>query len=296
MGKPKTRRIRGTHRFLLSGAIFTTILVVIVVARTLSIFSVTLNISCEDSLALWNGATASEDGIYDTLFLVVAALGGVVLAATINGLLRQDFTKLDVGLGAINALMVAGLALFCAIPWAFSNPTAPFAKEINGLDLIWTRSDYNPPIPMERFVHFNSSNWEEIGPEVWRSEKLGLIKKWEVVWTCFPDNFLEENVRARDPDFDGQLYQHEFEWYAYYTLDDEYISSGRVIDEGYVPMWFLPKERADKEMIERMSALLVDDAILTEREYEEAHPQPEPRLYSREEIEALVEQSWDETD
>lgn len=296
MGKSKTRQRRQTNRFLLSGATFTAIVVTIVIARTVSIFAVTHNHSCEDALTLWRGASAFERGVFDTLFVLVAALACFVVATTINGLVRRDYTKLDIVLGGINASMVAGLVVFCAIPWAFSNPTAPFAKEINGLDLIWARSDYNPPIPMERFVHFNSSNWEEIGPEVWRSEKLGLIKKWEVVWTCFPEGFLEENVRARDPNFDGQLYQHEREWYAYYTLDDEYISSGYVFNEKYVPMWFLPKERADRELVERMSTLLVGDAILTEREYEEAHPQPEPRFYSREETEVLVEQSWDKAD
>lgn len=283
-------------RFLLSGAIFTTILVVIVVARTLSFFSITLYFSCQETLALWSGASALEEGVFDSLALVVWALGGFIVAATINGLIRRDFTKLDIALGFVNGLMVLGLALFCAIPWAFSNPTAPFAKKINGLIRVVGPPRFVRPDPMEQRVHFNSSNWEEIGPEAWRSEKLGLIKKWEVIWTCFPDGLLEENMAARDPKFDGQIHQHEREWYAYYTLDDEYISSGWVIDGEYAPMWFLPKERADKEMIARMSALLVDDALLTEQEYEEAHPQNGPRLYTREEIEAMVEENWKDAD
>ncbi|MEQ3745375.1 MAG: hypothetical protein ABNH53_03970 [Henriciella sp.] len=268
----------------------------IVVARTISIFSVTLGISCDDSLALWNGATASEEGIYDTLFMVVLALGGVVLAATLNGLFRQDFTELDIGLGAINAMMVAGLALFCAIPWAFSNPTAPLAKEINALSITWSGSNYVRPFPQEKFIHFNSSNWEEIGPEVWRSEKLGLIKKWEVVWTCFPDGFLEENMRARDPNFDGQLHRHEREWYAYYTLDDEYISAGFHDGESYYPMRYLGDERADKEMIGYMSEVLRNDTLLMMEEYEDLHPDPVSRLYTREEIEAMVEENWKDAD
>ena len=295
MGKSKTRRRHQKNRFLLSGATFTAILVTIVIARTVTFFGVSYSYSCEDALTLWRGASAFEYGVFDTLFVLVAALACFMIAATINGIVRRDYTILDIFLGGINALMVAGLVVFCAIPWAFSNPTAPFAKEINALGITWGGSYYSAPYE-EGFVHFNSSNWEEIGPEVWRSEKLGLIKKWEVVWTCFPDGFREENLSARDLDFDGRVLRQERKWYAYYTLDDEYISSGWVIDGEYAPMRFLPKERADRQMIARMSELLVDDALLTEQEYEEAHPQDGPRLYSREEMEALVREAWDEAD
>ena len=295
MGKLKTRRRGKANRFLLSGATFTAILVTIVIARTVTFFAVTHNHSCEDALTIWRGASAFEYGVFDTLFVLVGALAGFMIATTINGIVRRDYTILDIFLGGINALMVAGLVVFCAIPWAFSNPTAPFAKEINALGITWGGSYYSAPYE-EGFVHFNSSNWEEIGPEVWRSEKLGLIKKWEVVWTCFPDGFREENLRARDLDFDGRVLRQERKWYAYYTLDDEYISAGSHDGERYYPKWFLRDERADKKMIARMSKLLRDDTLLMLEEYMERYPDPVPSFYTREEIEALVEQSWRDAD
>jgi hypothetical protein len=300
--KTAKRRIK-PMRFLLSGAIFTTILVIIVVARVVTFTTVAATISCQDMRTIQYGETALESGVFDTLSIVVLLLGILILCVAISGLSRRDFSKMDIGLGAVNLLLVLGLAIYCAIPWAFNHPTAPFAKQINGLNQVLgvgssisqVRADPNAPYRV-------SSNWVETAPNEWRSESLYLVKKYEIVWECFPEGFVQENASARSRHYNPELPSGKIKYgYSYYSLNGEYMTSGEVYwwnnAPYFMPYEFMPYEvRRENPENWSVGERLERDLLLLLSEIKAEDSEEELRLYTREEIEAMVEENWKDAD
>lgn len=270
MGSASRRRLRMPTKFLLGGAIFTTAVVLFVVVRILTIVSVTFNRNCRELLTLQYGEITQYEGIFQTVNLTVIALLGLVVAATITGLARRDFVKLDILIGAVNLCLVTSLGVYCALVWAFNNPTAPYAKGFNGLSTTLGIHQSFVQVPqISVWEDFRSSNWEQVSDTEWRSESLGLIIRQQVIWTCFDEDFLRANLDARDPDYDGTIpWMNQVIGEAYYTLEGEYIISGRNTYDGFWPERRLRDEVQNTELVAYMSELLREDLKLQNAEYE----------------------------
>jgi len=298
MGKKASRGRLHQSSYLLGGVIFTIIMCLIVVGRTLSIFTTAGHWRCQDMLMMQYGQTVYDVGAFDTFFWTICAVALFYLTAIIVGLVARNYTKMDIILGVVNGLMIAGLFAFCAIPWAFNNPTAPLAKDINGLTLTLGVTQYysEPDLLFDEPLYPQSSNWTEIEPDVWRSERLELIVKYTVVETCFADAFIQENKAARIADYDGGIPNYNStKGYVFYTLQGAYLSSGEPRWLGahaqFVPYRFLSQEkRGTKETIEILSRAVDQDLKLSIAEY--GTKNLKQSLYTREEIEALVERDW----
>ena len=268
--------------------------------RTMSVVTV-IGPRCADVLVLQHGGSSGGTGIFDTFLWLVLGAGGFLIATACVGLIRRNFTGLDIGLGVVNAGFVLVLLLSWSITWAFNHPHAPMAARINGLgNMLGGHSIYEtlepwspPPVP-------RSSNWEQIGEKIWRNETLGLIHKTEIVGTCFNDTFIAANRAARS-------YENSDEtpgWAttfgeAYYGLDGRYLSAGRFYPGSdssrgnFVPYYFLPlARRGEAGDILMLTQRLEEDWRL----FLEETPPPvsRPGLYTREKIDALVMEAWDD--
>ena len=270
MRNSSRRRLMVPTKYLLGGVIFTTAVILFVIVRILTIVTLTFNNDCRDVLALQYGQGASYDGIFQSVNLAVFALAGLVIAASITGLVRRNFKAMDIVLGAVNLCLVTGLAIYCGLVWAFNNPTAPYAKGFNGLSTTLGIHQIFVRVPqISVWEDFRSSSWEQVSDTEWRSESLGLIIRQQVIWTCFDEDFLRANLDARDPDYDGTIpWTNQVVGEAYYTLEGEYIISGRNTYDGFWPERRLRDEAQNTELVAYMSELLREDLKLQNAEYE----------------------------
>lgn len=292
------RRKTRTHRDLslgMNAVVFVVVLTLVVIARSITTFSLASPYECNDVLTLQHGETSYQAGMIDTLWLAVCAAGALVITLTALSLLRRSYSWSDVALGTVNFAMVILLSLYCLISWAFVEPGGPGAHHINRLAVVVT--DWRPLALQERQSRqlAEEPGWEILSETKRQNVSIGIIESYETVRRCFSRGLVEANDQSRFNYFSGNATGHgERKDWVYYTLDGKFITTS---SSNWRPEWREKRRQAEK-----------DPDVMSLEDFQEAiaprHPRdlqpvgwampsgPEPLTYD--EILARIEAAWDE--
>ena len=291
---------RSRSRFGLSLWVFVILLLIFVITR-IAFFSVlTFDQVCSNLHPQLFGNAGSIDAVLDTTLVIFIAAAGVWIASGISDLVSSSLKPADYFVAVLNlALIVLFLRLWLST-WAFFYPYHPAAAQFAAEKENFL---YSSLYSMRSYKSFEGvDHWQEVAPNTYFNEGIGIYAREEIIRTCFPAPFVRQQLENRWPSGqlptgeviadlpDSALEQHETLFF-YYDTDGNYLTS----ETPWQHRRFEALMERDAERDERLGEFepyeivkLVDESLEDVRE-----EPPQLRPYTREEIDEMVARTWE---
>lgn len=287
----KSRRARAAPGSVgLNLVVFLISLVVIFLDRLITIVFIVTPRDC-DTMQLGFFGGPERLGTVGWLAAIAGALLVFQLFLAWSGWRERSWRWPDAALGLVNLGLISIPLSYALLSWAFFTPTHPLAQTINRGTQIIAPSDFVDPESVWERTFDPRMGWVETGPDEWRNEAFGVLMRHEVVDRCWSEDFVRANYEARYPErqFETPFWIQQEGW-VWYDLEGRLIPGQRTRTGSLDPAG-----RA-------ISPLTFDDIGLNmwiarlEREPDRPTAPDGTPVLTREEIDAIVAEAWDEAE
>ena len=239
------------------------------------------------------------DGMMDFLFVIALAGMGVVLTLGVNAWVCGRRQIVSFLLGAINFATASVMLWMWLVVFMFYHPSHPAAPFVMSHPWVQTTDWYKGMMTHPREL---PGEWQEIGQATFQNRGIGIIARLEVVRECYSPDFLRRqlhNMYAEGSLPDGRPIDDVPDWelrnievrYVYYDLEGNYLTSDEPWNhDGY-------KSLADRDAARDARGIDINPYEVVDRvdgvAAKTSAADFRPQLYTREEIDTMVAQTWD---
>ena len=197
-----------------------------VLLRILSLFFLVPFADCDAIIQFANGAEGHL-GVAVCIMICAGFCGIVQLFVMRSGILSKNWGWTDAALGTVNLCLVFVVSSFGALHLAYANSDTSAGFLVNRVSSQLVEADFFGPVPFD-FTAYDlrrDMGWEPLSATEAVNLRAGLVYRNEVVKTCFTEEFVRANHRARFPDlsYEEPHWLNQQGW-VFYDLDGTRLS------------------------------------------------------------------------